>query len=198
MRYDDRTLAGLLLFFASTQFFLAMLIAIGSLPDYRVSSQAISDLGIGPTAPLFNSSLLLLGLLNLAGAYFYHRTHRVMRITIPFLLAGIGPIGVGLFPENLLVPHSIFAFISFAFGNLTAILLASRVRDPFRYVSIILGVVGLLALALFVAGQYAGIGFGGMERMIVYPVLFWEATFGGYLMATREAPPSASAPGPDA
>lgn len=196
MRYDDRTLAGLLLFFASTQFFLAMLVAIGSLPSYSVSSQAISELGVGPTAPLFNSSILVLGLLNLAGAYFYHRTHQVMRITIPFLLTGIGPIGVGLFPENLLVPHSIFAFISFVFGNLTAILIATRVRVPFRYISLILGVVGLLALVLFVAGQYAGIGLGGMERMIVYPVLFWEASFGGYLMATREAPPSGSAPGP--
>jgi len=197
MRYDDRTLAGLLLFFASTEFFLAMLIAVGTLPAYRVSSQAISDLGVGPTAPLFNSSIIVLGLLNLAGAYFYHRTHNVKWITIPFLLAGVGPIGVGLFPENLLLPHSIFALISFIFGNLTALLIANRVRPPFRYISAILGVVGLVALVLFVAGQYAGIGFGGMERLIVYPVLFWEASFGGYLMATREpspAPPSGPSP----
>ena len=196
MRYDDRTLAGLLLFVASTQFFLAMLIAVGSLSEYRVSSQAISDLGIGPTAPLFNTSIILLGLLNLAGAYFYHRTHRLKWLTLAFVLAGIGPIGVGIFPENVPAPHAAFALLSFLFGNLTAILVSTRVRAPFRYISPILGAVGLVALVFFVSGQFAGIGLGGMERLIVYPVLFWEASFGGHLMSAREAPVAASASAP--
>jgi hypothetical membrane protein len=69
------------------------------------------------------------------------------------------------------------------------------VRAPFRYISVILGIVGLVALVLFLTGQYAGIGLGGMERMIVYPVLFWEAGFGGYLMAWGEVSLSASASG---
>ncbi|HII40712.1 MAG TPA: DUF998 domain-containing protein [Thermoplasmata archaeon] len=193
MRYDDRTLAGVLFFFGSVEFLLAMLVSEGSLPTYVVSSQPISDLGVGPTAALFNTSIVLLGLLTLAGAYFYHRTHKTLWITVPFLLAGIGPIGVGLFPENLpeniRFLHGLFALISFLFGGLVAILIATRVRPPFRYISLLLGVLGLVALALFLAGQDAGIGYGGMERMIAYPVLFWEVGFGGYLMSSPEGEP---------
>jgi len=198
MRYDDRTLAGVLFFFGSVEFLLAMLICEGSLPAYSVSTQAISDFGVGPTAALFNTAVILLGLLTIAAAYFYHRTHKTLWITVPFLLAGIGPIGVGLFPENLppdiRVLHGIFALIAFLFGNLVAVLVATRLRPPLRYVSLLLGVVGLVALVLFTAGQYLGIGFGGMERMIAYPVLLWETGFGGYLMSTPQAPLPASSP----
>ena len=195
MRYDDRTLAGVLFFFGAVQFLLAMLIGEGSLPAYSVSTNAISDLGVGPTAPLFNSSIIFLGLLTLGAAYFYHRTHKVLWITIPLLLAGIGPIGVGLFPENLPLPHGIFALISFLFGGIVAILSSTQVRPPLRYIFILLGAVGLAALGLFVAGQYAGIGFGGMERMIVYPVLFWEIALGGYLMSAPTPPAAAPVSG---
>lgn len=194
MRYDDRTLTGLLVFLGSGQFLMAMLVCEGALTTYVVSSQAISDFGVGPTAVLFNSSIILLGLLIIAAGYLYHRVHGVWWITVPFVLSGIGPVGVGLFPETLLVPHSIFALISFVFGGLNAILISTRVRPPFRYVSILLGVLGLAALGLFLAGQYAGIGFGGMERVIVYPVLFWGLGLGGYFMSGAETPhlPAAS------
>lgn len=198
MRYDDRTLAGVLFFFGAAEFFLAMLICEGSLPTYSLSTQPISDLGVGPTAALFNTSAVLLGLLTLGAAYFYLRTHRTLWITVPLLLAGIGPIGVGLFPgnlpENIRFLHGVFALIAFFFGGLAALLVATQVRPPFRYISLLLGIVGLLALALFVAGQDAGIGLGGMERMVAYPVLLWEAGFGGHLMSTPEppAPPEAT------
>jgi hypothetical membrane protein len=198
MRYSDRTLAGLLFLFGSAQFFIAMLICEGSLPTYSVSTQAISDFGVGPTAALFNTSVILLGLLTLAAAYFYHRTHKILWISIPLFLAGIGPIGAGLFPENLpeniRFLHAVFAFTSFFFGALVAALVSTRLRPPFRYVSILLGIVGLVALVLFAAGQYAGLGLGGMERMIAYPVLLWEVAFGGYLMSTSDAPPAAPSP----
>ncbi len=194
MRYDDRTLAGILFFFGSVQFFLVMLVCEGALPDYVVSKQAISDFGVGPTAVLFNSSIIVEGLVSVAAAYFYHRTHGVLWITVPLLLAGIGPIGVGLVPESIPARHGIFAFVSFVFANLAALLLVLRLRAPFRYISAIAGILGLVALALFATGQYAGIGLGGMERMIVYPVLLWEAAFGGYLMAIREEPPAPAMP----
>ncbi len=194
MRYDDRTLAGVLFLFGSIEFILAMLVGEASLPTYSVSTDAISALGVGPTAPLFNGAVILLGLLVLGGTYFYHRTHRKLWITVPFLLAGIGPIGVGVFPGNTGAPHAVFAFVSFVFGGLVALVIASQVTSPFRYVSLILGVTGLVALVLFVAGQYAGLGLGGMERMIVYPVLLWEVAFGGYLVSGPRAIDAPAAP----
>lgn len=193
MRYDDRSFAGLLFAFGSVQFFLVMLVCEGALPGYSVSSQAISDLGVGPTAALFNASVFLLGVLSLVGAYFYHRTHGIRWITILFLLAGIGPVGVGIFPETSRLPHSVFAFLAFVFGGVVAIVVATRQRPPLRYMSLVLGALGLVALVLFVTGQYLGIGFGGMERMIVYPVLVWQAAFGAHLMS---APQAARGPGP--
>ncbi len=191
MRYDNRTLAGILLFLGSIQFLLAMLVCEGALPSYIVSSGAISDFGVGPTAALFNTSIIILGLSILVAAYVYHPTHGLWWLTVPFFLAGIGPIGVGLFPETDRLFHAIFALIAFLFGGLVAILTSTRVRPPFRYIGIALGLLGLVALGLFTVGQYAGIGFGGMERMIAYPVLYWGLAFGGYLMSTTEAQPAA-------
>ena len=183
MRYDRRTLAGVLFLVGSVQFLLAMLVAEGLRPLYSISTNAISDLGIDSTALLFNASVALLGALIVLSAYLYHGTHKRLWITIPFLLVGIGAIGVGLFPETTGAPHALFAFVSFLFGGLLAILISFQTRPPFRYVSIVLGLMGLVALALFASGTYLEIGFGGMERMIVYPVLFWGIAFGGYLMA---------------
>ncbi|HEY6410120.1 MAG TPA: hypothetical protein VIY29_21910 [Ktedonobacteraceae bacterium] len=28
-----------------------------------------------------------------------------------------------------------------------------------------------------------GLGFGGIERMVVYPIVIWEIAFGAYLMS---------------
>jgi hypothetical protein len=40
-----------------------------------------------------------------------------------------------------------------------------------------------LALVLGALGFDLGLGAGGMERMIIYPIIIWGLAFGGYLMA---------------
>ena len=182
------------MFFGSVQFMIVMLVAEGSLPSYSVSSQVISDLGVLATAPLFNASVILLGLLTLAAAYFFHRTHKTLWITVPFMLAGIGFVGVGLFPETVLGAHALFALLAFVFGNVVAILISFRLRGPLRWLSIVLGVLGLVALGLFLSGNDAGIGAGGMERLIVYPVLFWFTALGGHLMTAVAEPKISQTP----
>ncbi|MCX9076244.1 MAG: hypothetical protein OIN88_16610 [Candidatus Methanoperedens sp.] len=42
----------------------------------------------------------------------------------------------------------------------------------------------LAALVLYGSDIYLGLGPGGMERMIAYPVLLWGTGFGGYLMSS--------------
>jgi hypothetical protein len=42
------------------------------------------------------------------------------------------------------------------------------------------------ALVLFTAKIDSGLGVGGMERMIVYPVLTWGAGLGAYLIGQTE------------
>jgi hypothetical protein len=47
---------------------------------------------------------------------------------------------------------------------------------------------------LYISKNFLGLGNGGMERMIVYPVLTWGISFGGYLlgMSHPKEPPAAS------
>ena len=42
------------------------------------------------------------------------------------------------------------------------------------YFSLVLGSFSLLALLLFASSIYLGLGNGGMERMIAYPVQLWN------------------------
>ena len=57
---------------------------------------------------------------------------------------------------------------------------------PFSAISVILGLIALGALILHMGKIYLGLGAGGMEHMIVYPILIWGAGFGGHLMAHPE------------
>ena len=61
-------------------------------------------------------------------------------------------------------------------------------KMPFSVMAVILGLMSLGALILFIADMDLGLGVGGMERMIVYPLLMGGAGFGGYLIAHPEKP----------
>ena len=171
---------------------LGMLVAEAVYPGYSISQNYISDLGVGPSALIFNSSVFLLGLMVVLGAYFMRRSFRDRLVTGLLVLAGVGAMGVGLFPENNPVMHRIVADVAFNFGGLAPIAACRLLRKPFNYFSLVLGLVSLCAMVLLSA-QYSfglgeqyflGLGPGGMERMIVYPVLLWEMGLGGYLTAS--------------
>ena len=59
-------------------------------------------------------------------------------------------------------------------------------NTPFLAIAVILGLMSFAALALFAAKAYLGLGPGGMERMILYPILIWGAGLGGYLIASSK------------
>jgi len=158
---------------------------------YSVANNYVSDLGANcrttctavPSAYLFDASIALMGLLIIVGAYFLHRAYQWKPATVMIAIAGIGALGVGLFPETTGIWHSIFSLIVFLFAGLTALVTARFQRKPMFYFSIILGLATLAALFLYIGGEYVGLGAGGMERMVVYPVLVWSIGFGGHLMA---------------
>src|SRR2546422_543001 len=186
MRFDDRQWAGLLLFVGTAQYLIiGLIIAEAVYPDppgYSVSKNAISDLGVAPALPVFNPSVILLGLIVLAIAWFLFRAFRDRPLSIVAALAGVGAIAVGIFTED-------FVFIA-----LSAILTMRVVRPPFQYISVILGVISLIALGLYIPKTYLGLGPGGMERMIVYPIAVWGLAFGGYLFALPPSSNVASVP----
>ena len=182
MNYDNKTVAGALLFLASVQFILLMVVAEALYPDCSVSQNYISDLGVGCTAYLFNSSIILLGAAIVAGAYLIHRAFQAKFFPLLLMVAGIGAAGVGVFPEDTGLIHGIAALITFSFGGISAIVSYKLQKPPFSYFSIILGAVTLVALVLFMTNTCLGLGPGGMERMVAYPVLLWGIGFGGFLM----------------
>jgi len=191
---DYRKVAGALILVGGSQFVVGMLLAEALYPGYSISQNYISDLGVGPSALIFNSSVFLLGLMVVVSAYFVHSSFRSRLATGLLVLAGLGAMGVGVFTENSPAMHEIVSDIAFIFGGLLPIAAYRLVRKPFSYLSVAMGVLSLSAMVLLSAqyslglGEqyYLGLGPGGMERMIAYPILLWEVAFGGHLMASSQ------------
>jgi hypothetical membrane protein len=202
MSYPKGTVTGTLFFLATTQFILCLIIAEALYPGYSVSNNYISDLGVGPSAIIFNSSVFLLGLLILAGTYFQRHKLNFKTLNILLLLMAISAMGVGIFTKNFTLAHGAVSSAAFFFAGLSAITSFKLLPKPLSIISITLGAMTLTALALFSTGIitsgsitsniaydstfYLGLGPGGMERMIIYPALMWLAGFGGHLITKQE------------
>ncbi len=194
MAYSNGKVAGALFFIGVTQFVLGVIVSEALYSGYSVSDNYISDLGVGSSAMIFNSSVFLMGLLVIIGAYFLQRAFRFEVLTGLVILTAIGVMGVGIFTEDFGAIHGVVSLMAFLFSGLSAIfsVLCSYVHKfplvkmPFSAISIVLGLMALGALGLFGGQIYLGLGAGGMERMIAYPVLMWGAGFGGYLIIYPE------------
>jgi hypothetical membrane protein len=197
---------GLLWVIGAIQFVIGMIITqLGWTTSYSLINNYISDLGAvncgywpagstryicSPWHEVFNVSIVLLGLLFIAGAILVRSAlpaHRATDVGLVMVaLAGLGSIGVGLSPEDVnLTVHSISALIAFLIGNLALIVLGSVmtrnvVWKRFSGFSIACGVVGLVALILFTTHLWGPLGVGGSERLIVAPTLLWAAVIGLY------------------
>jgi hypothetical membrane protein len=202
MPYPKGTMAGTLFFIAATQFILCLIIAEALYPGYSVSGNYISDLGVGPSAIVFNASVFLLGLLILTATYLQRRSPNLKTLNTMLLLMAIGSMGVSIFTKNFTLAHGAVSSAAFFFAGLSAITASKVLPKPLSQISIVLGAMTLTALALFTAGLiasgsmtssiaydsifYLGLGPGGMERMIVYPALIWLAAFGAHLITKQE------------
>jgi hypothetical membrane protein len=193
MNWDNRKIAGLLLFVGVAQFILTKIVLETIYPGYLVGQQAISDLGnwglAGNFAAVFSASAILLGVFIMAGAYFNGHGSKNRCFTALLAIAGVGNVVVGVVAENVIPSvHSIFALIMFASWAVAALLSYKFVKSPFSYVSVTLGAVSLLMLVLSLLGQRVsssfalGLGMGGMERLVVYPLWLWTLGFGAYLI----------------
>ena len=202
MQHPSGKIAGILFLVASTQFILGLIVAEASHPGYSISNNYISDLGVGPSSMIFNSSIFLLGLLSIIGAYFLPRTINFRTLSVLLALMSIGAMGAGVFTKNSAAIHGVVSSTAFLFGGLSAIASFKVLKMPLSMMSVILGLIVLGALVLFAGGLLAsgsfteieakdsffflGLGPGGMERMIVYPALIWLAGFSGHLIALPE------------
>jgi hypothetical membrane protein len=182
--------------------------------QYSLLHNYISDLGAvncgpwmgsshyvcSPGHDIFNASIIVMGILLLFGVILIRSAfppRRSTQIGLGLLaLAGIGAMGVGFSPEDVNIHvHAISALIAFLFGNLALIILGFAMFrdtrwDGFRAYSMLSGLVGLLALAVFASGDWGAFGVGGWERLIVAPLLLWALVVGIHLLRVPTYAPS--------
>lgn len=184
MKQTNAKVAGALIFVGATQFILCMLVAECLYSGYSVSGNYISDLGKldAVSAPVFNASVFVLGLTVVAGAYFLGRIVQNKVFLSLLVLCGIGAMGVGIFTEDFGTIHLAVSLMAFLFGALSAIASYKFQKPPLSHFAVVLGSISLAALILFGMKIDLGLGVGGMERMIAYPILLWAIGFGGYLI----------------
>lgn len=200
---DGRSLriGGLLLFLAGAIALMGIITAESLYPaGYSTSESMISDLGgteppesrvEQPSAAIFDASMIVAGAFVIVAAAATWPALRRTAFTVFLALFGIGMLGVGVFPGHTGGVHAVFAMLTFSSGGVAAILSAQFLASPFRYVAIVLGAVPLanLVLFMFLGDSYfvAGLGEGGLERWVAYPILLWMAGCGGYLLALDKA-----------
>jgi hypothetical membrane protein len=194
-----------LLIFGAVQFIVAMIVVQSRYPGYSLSQNYISDLGgaNSPWALVFDASVILLGVCAIFGVLLVWSAFpagRARGVGLGFLLiAGVGAIGVGAFPETTPVLHgqmhdivSDVAFLGSGIG-LTVVSFAMAEADRWRSsraLTLACGIVTLAAIVLFSANVYLGIGPGGMERVVVAPVLLWAIVEGIHIARFPRFAPS--------
>jgi hypothetical membrane protein len=212
--YTQRRTIGAALWVLSIQYYIVQVVVAGfwaKSNSYSWANNTISDLGnthcglygsrlvCSPLHAAMNISFVVLGITMIGGAYFLQRQlagKRLAKLGFGCMaLAGAGTILVGFYPENTVSQlHVIGAALSFVLGNLGMIIIGvcvSRLPLLLRAYTVLSGMLGLLALVLFQANSYVGIGAGGVERFAGYPQSIWMILFGTYILVRRRSPPKA-------
>jgi hypothetical membrane protein len=192
MDYDNKRVAGLLFIIAVVQYVLTIAISEAVYSGYSVGQQMVSELGdwslAGNNAAIFNASIILYSLLVILGAYYIQRVFKNRLFASLLAINGIGSLVCGVVALNISFEvHGTFGLIAFISMVAGAIMSYKFVKSPLSYISVILGALTLSAIVLFMLGQgdsafYLGLGLGGIERLIIYPMALWLLGIGAYLI----------------
>lgn len=196
-------------FVADLQFLVAMVLTEYAWTyPYSLTQNYVSDLGntacgpwpdatsamivCSPWHTLFNVSIavlgvgVLLGALLVKSAFPSRRTSQVGLSVV--ILAGIGAVLVGVFPENVYgTGHTIASVLAILVGGIgVAILALAMFRDTrwagYRAYTLFSGLVTIVAFVLLATGNVFGLGPGGMERLAIAPELLWLLLVSIHLM----------------
>jgi hypothetical membrane protein len=120
--------------------------------------------------------------------------NRLMTLALAMIaLTAPGHLLVGVFPSDTgALGHMIGAGIILAVGNpgmVVAGVAAWRDRRGPAFVSLLLGLTGIVGTILFLFLIDLGLGLGGMERVAFYPLTLWCGVQGALLLhrAKRKA-----------
>ena len=174
--------AGLILFVGSVQWLMMMIILESFQPDYNSSLHYVSSLGVGTTAIIYNISIFLFGLSVVISSSILYKTLGGKIFPLTLLITGLLVMGVGLFPENVRPIHGYVTAFAFLLAVFAPILSFKALKPPLSYISIIIGLITLALLIVFFPYlglpaestiQILGFAKGTLERMIIYPLMFW-------------------------
>jgi hypothetical membrane protein len=174
--------AGLVLFVGSVQWLMMMIILESFQPDYNSSLHYVSSLGVGTTEIIYNISIFLFGLSVVISSSILYKTLGGKIFPLTLLITGLLVMGVGLFPENVRPIHGYVTAFAFLFAVFAPILSFKALKPPLSYISIIIGLISLTLLIVFLPYlglpaestiQILGFAKGTLERMIIYPLMFW-------------------------
>ena len=147
-------LSGLLYFLAGAIVLMGIITAEAFYPSgYSTFKNEISDLGatrqpnsvsFEPSSTIFNTIMLLAGIMVLVASFYQHKYFKKFLFSIPVMLFGLGLVGVGIFPGNVRPYHGMAAMLTFLSGGFCAITSLKIVKSPFKYISILFGLIALI------------------------------------------------------
>ncbi|MFW9870430.1 MAG: DUF998 domain-containing protein [Candidatus Thorarchaeota archaeon] len=191
MNLENEKVAGLFLFFGTVQYLFTILILAMVEPSYSISTNFISDLGIGTNAIVFTVTMVIWGGTAAIAAIFLYRSAAtepffpLRLLALALMVGGLGIVGSGLVPEYSTPGIALHFYLTTvgALSALVAVFLSYKlVNPPFSYVQIFMGGLALLTTILLLSGNDLGIGLGGMERMNAYSFIIWLLSLSGALM----------------
>ena len=189
------TRSGLLLFLAGFLIFMGIITGeIFYSTDFSTRDNYINELASEideatdfrhVSASVFNYTMLVAGLMIMAGTWFVNKIFKKYLLTIPMVLFGAGLMSFGIFPVQILQTHNIFALVVFICGAMSAIVSFKIVNTPLRY---IFGCFGIIVLTFLIFQKFfiQMLGVGGAERWLFYPVVFWITGMGAYLLGIKD------------
>ncbi|MCW4024514.1 MAG: DUF998 domain-containing protein [Candidatus Bathyarchaeota archaeon] len=138
--------------------FVCISVAIASYPAFNWETNALSDLGVvsGITGPVFNSGLIVAGILGFCfatfGLYTYFTSHLGKAGSLLFAAATVALTAIGIFNENFHPTHYIvsvafFVLAPIALFVLTLALWLSRQRRMAGF-TVLLGIVAAVVWVL--------------------------------------------------
>ena len=181
-------LAGALIFLGSIVSFTGITASEALYPEYHIT-QVISDLGVGPAAAVFNVTGCIVAFMLLAAAYLLWTAGIDRLFCSLMILIAAGQGGVCIFPENSGIPHLVAAATLFICGFLITVASFRVFTVPWTYISGMIGIIMITAIIFLESKIYLGLGIGGMERMIAYPLLLWGLVCGMFFMSLYKEGP---------
>jgi hypothetical membrane protein len=194
-RFNMSLLSNIFFLIGGVQSFLGILAAESWYDGYSSRIDYVSELGIGPTALIFNLSVFMLGVFIVIGAFFLYKSSEKKLLLVLLTISGIGCMGVGVFPGYLQPMHSIATMLAIMFGAFSAIASYSHQTRPMSIVSLVLGSMSLVLSIIFIpylglptgsTETFLGMAKGSLERWAINPILAWIIGFGGYQMGSAK------------